>query len=477
MAQLPLDQAITRFQANDERLDKFANGGVTESYTSSVGIPVPSIQKFLAAKDTTINVSAEGILAQSTAKATAANNSAIAAAASAASAAGAVNVFKAQVAASSGASLVGYMPAGGGAVGTDVQSKLRYSVSVQDFGALGNASNDDYAAFQAAINALPANGGRIIVPSLAYVIGTQPTWGAKSIMWDIGPGASFSGAGTGEGKFPYMNTNGAQMAVGPFIQSRSMQHSTNTNGGIAAFNVEMLQLEGYGQGQSVGLFSGMRASSSHPGSNGWVQNMVLAVDANCTGVYQACEIDVDVWSSTADVKGLSLTGAGSSDPDVAIEITRMTGNWNRGIHILRAQDAFVIEPVLGGRGIVMGLPVTLANTAITTKQFANGAETIFMQRNTDTASSGYFIRAVNAANSASVFSVDVAGNLNSNIANMPNLRVSTGALAVSTGTVAFGSSTAVSATAGTNGAAPAQVAAYLEIYSGSVKYKLPMYNA
>ena len=75
----------------------------------------------------------------------------------------------AQLAASGGSDLIGYLPAGTGAVATTVQAKLRESVSVKDFGAVGDNSADDTSAIQTAVDSLSYGQG-LYFPAGTYKI-------------------------------------------------------------------------------------------------------------------------------------------------------------------------------------------------------------------------------------------------------------------------------------------------------------------
>lgn len=60
MAQLPLEQGIPRFKANEERINTMTNGGEDETWRTSDGAEVPSIRKLFKE----INTEGEGWLAQ-----------------------------------------------------------------------------------------------------------------------------------------------------------------------------------------------------------------------------------------------------------------------------------------------------------------------------------------------------------------------------------------------------------------------------
>lgn len=81
-------------------------------------------------------------------------------------------------AAPTGSSLVGFIQSGTGAVATTVQAKLRESVSVKDFGAVGNGIADDTAAFIAAL----AASTNVTIPVGTFKLTSNITVPSSSIL-------------------------------------------------------------------------------------------------------------------------------------------------------------------------------------------------------------------------------------------------------------------------------------------------------
>ena len=80
----------------------------------------------------------------------------------------------------SDSSLVTYTPSGAGAVTTTVQAKLRQTVSVQDFGAVGDGTTDDTTALQTALTWLA--GSTAAVPrALNFVAGAVYVAGSATV--------------------------------------------------------------------------------------------------------------------------------------------------------------------------------------------------------------------------------------------------------------------------------------------------------
>lgn len=114
------------------------------------------------------------------------------------------------------ADLVPYTPAGGSAVATNVQDKLREVVSAVDFGAVHDGSTDDTAAIQAALDSGAAH---VVLPSGTYVIyGTLTipagvTLAGVTIASEYYPGEA-SGALTGT----LLLKPASGSTVGPIVQ-------------------------------------------------------------------------------------------------------------------------------------------------------------------------------------------------------------------------------------------------------------------
>jgi hypothetical protein len=381
-----------------------------------------------------------------------------------------------------------FLQAGAGAVTRTMQNARRDIYSVKDFGAVADGVTNDYAAIQAAIDALPAEGGTILFPHGNYVVNTVPNPGTKSLYVDISPGCVFSGAGTGAGKFPYMTSNHGQLAVGPYVRSQTMQKSTNSNGGVAAFQAEMLQPAGYGAGQSVAGYFGAMTNNPTPGGNIWAINPLIQVGSSVPAgsSCQCAEFDIDNDSVNGLVKGITISGYSSAAPTIGIEILMNNTKWKRGIDIRNSTVGMWIYTDTVPQGIVIGQPGQTSNTAISAEQVIGGGDTLILQRK---GASGHFIRGVNETNSANLFIVDCAGNMvvagTSTFTGFSSFNggmgttsmiLTSGSGTVPAGYFSMGNSTAASASAGASGSLPGTVAGYWVFFIGSTPFKIPYYN-
>ena len=125
------------------------------------------------------------------------------------------------LAASSGSSLVGFINSGTGATARTVQAKLRDTVSVKDFGAVGDGVTDDTAAIQAAINAVCAAsttgyGGVVYLPPGVYkTTSTIYTYSGTTSCGIRGAG-QFATSFSPSGNFTVLNIAGQRADSGDF---------------------------------------------------------------------------------------------------------------------------------------------------------------------------------------------------------------------------------------------------------------------
>jgi hypothetical protein len=101
-----------------------------------------------------------------------------------------------------GSDWIGFDPAGSGAVARSAQDKMRDTVSVKDFGAVGDGVTDDAAAFNAAIAAAV---GEVLVTEGTYLLGSTVTLDRQGIR--------LVGAGIGRTILKASHSNGPVVRV------------------------------------------------------------------------------------------------------------------------------------------------------------------------------------------------------------------------------------------------------------------------
>lgn len=206
------------------------------------------------------------------------------------------------------ASTVEFTPAGTGAVATTVQAKLRESVSVKDFGAVGDGVADDAAAIQAAIDANP--GDRIMFPNGKYLIGATLTITT--------PGTRLEGVTAGRGYFPTGDSGAVIIcnAATTAVHFNNSASPTGTLHGCGMANIGIARTSDVSSGSGLKLTD----TSNFIGSNLAIDEFFTCLDLDGA---QSCTFDNircytgNVFTGAANSRLISVSGlaAGSTGVD------------------------------------------------------------------------------------------------------------------------------------------------------------------
>lgn len=125
----------------------------------------------------------------------------------------------------SDSSVITYTPVDGNAVRTSIQTKLRESVSVKDFGAVGDGVTNDTATIQAAVNYGSLHNKNIFIPAGVYLCSTSIYLYYDPVL-NPGGNSNETNAGTfsikGEGRFAHLQfVTGAASWIGSVLHFTS----------------------------------------------------------------------------------------------------------------------------------------------------------------------------------------------------------------------------------------------------------------
>ena len=212
---------------------------------------------------------------------------------------------------------ISYTPPFTGSVATNVGDKLAQTVSVMDFGAVGDGTTDDTSALQTAINYASTNGLTLLVPEGTYItttVLTLPTTGSN-IVGDVSqPRIKRTGADTtpvfqvaqanvgGGGTFENLYIDGDNIASDGFNLGRI----TGANDGFTSFGTKIINCNVF-RCTSTGINTGSFAT------NAAVDVVIDKCDVRENGVGISIQQPLASIISTkfaSNTKGLTIGGNG-----------------------------------------------------------------------------------------------------------------------------------------------------------------------
>lgn len=167
---------------------------------------------------------------------------------------------------------VQYDPSGIGAVSRSAQSKMRDTVSVKDFGAVGDGVTDDTTAVNAALTNATTTGAAVYFPAGTYQITSDINWPERTLIYGDGTQKTI------------LSFQSCQLVLqdGQYWQGRDFAVQRTGTAGYA------LRMEGISAGSRRSYFSNVSVRSSTGGGvvmkGGWLFTWVNVDIQSCAGI-------------------------------------------------------------------------------------------------------------------------------------------------------------------------------------------------
>lgn len=232
-----------------------------------------------------------------------------------------------------GASLVGFLQAGTGAVARTLQAKEYDRVSVKDFGAVGNGSTDDTAAINAAETAVNASGaGTLYFPDGGvYMVNNGGLTKRSNVNWEMGGSTVKALAQTFTAPTGLVNaTSASNFRIRDGIFDTSLMVTSGNVSSIALELCSSYAIEGC-QFNGVQLFG----ISHDGGSNFSIKNNIITKATAANTQNQGILVSVAAGTSSnglIDGNVLSNTGMDISATNTIISNNNIS-NWKYGAGI------------------------------------------------------------------------------------------------------------------------------------------------
>jgi len=231
----------------------------------------------------------------------------------------------------------------------DVSSQMAQNVkktpwiSVEEYNADKTGVTDSSVSFNNTINALPVNGGGLVIPDGTYKLDSDVSFGSKIINVIMGANVKF----TGIGKMPVSIINIMHQIRGQYYITKPSGSSKDQ--GHSTFTAEVEPTADF-QGNAVAGYFGAKglADTGVSTSGIWALNPIVNVQSGYKGAVRGIEVDIDNYSTVANgVYGLTFWGGGDASPTSAILISRTNtvSNWGTGIDIRRAGIGMIFKEI------------------------------------------------------------------------------------------------------------------------------------